>query len=1002
MSEAQWPADGDDSGERPTTPRARTVAPRRRGPLGPTLIALAVIALIATGLAGVWTDILWFRSVGFGQVFTKTLLTKILLGAAGFLIVAGLVFANLFIAYRSRPFYVPQARGNESLEQYREAIEPVRKVALIALPVVLGALAATVASGNWRTFLMWSNQKPFGTQDPHFGRDIAFFVFTVPWLQALIGFLTLALAAALAAAAFTQYIYGGLQLPGRGPSTRAAITQIAILGALIALLRAGSYVVDRYALTTRQSRLMTGITYTDANAVLPTKFILAIASVIVAGLFLAAVFTRSWRLPIIGVGMLVITSVVAGGIYPAIIQSVKVKPSEKSLEAQYLQRNIDATRAAYGVEVAKVDPYQATSEASQGQLRDDADTIPGIRLVDPIVVSPTFRQQQALRSYYAFPDALDVDRYQVNGKEEDVVIAARELTLDGVPESQRNWLNDHTVYTHGFGLVAAYGNKRASDGSPVYAVDNIPPSDTLGEFEPRIYFGEQSPTYSIVGGAEGENPREFDYPDGSAQGQQNNTYAGSGGVRIGSFFRQAAYAIKYREVNFLLSDAVGDHSRILDHRTPLERVQRVAPWLTLDGNPYPAIVDGRVLWIVDGYTTSANYPYSQLESIDVATSDSTTARATSVSAIRAGQVNYVRNSVKATVDAFDGSVKLYAWDEADPVLATWRAAYPGSVQPLSQISGDLMSHLRYPEDLFKIQRMILSRYHVTNADAFYGGNDYWRVPEDPAQEGANALQPPYFLTLAMPDQQRPGFALTTTFMPSGDRQVLSGFLAVDADAGSTAGTKAPGFGTLRLLELPRDSNVKGPGQVQNDINSSNDNSPGFSLTLSQFLNNNRQQGSRVTLGNLLTLPVGGGLLYVQPIYVRADSTSSYPLSRITVAAFGDKLAWSDTLTGALDQLFGGNAGASAGDDNGGTTPPPDNGGTEPPSDAEALATALADMQKAFEEGKAALEKGDFAAYGEAQKRLQAALQRAVKAQPEGGSADLQPSGTPSPSATPTS
>lgn len=994
MSDSQWP-DADDAQERPAPrPARRMPTGRRRGPLVPTLVVLAVLALISTGLAGVWTDILWYRSVNFTGVFTTTILTKILLGVAGFVLVGGLVFASLLVAYRTRPIYVPRTVTNESLEQYREAIEPVRRIALFGIPVILGALGATAASGQWRTYLLWANQVPFGRTDPQFGRDISFFVFTVPWLQTLLGFLTMAVGAALAAAAFTHYVYGGLQLPGRGASTRAAITQVAVLGAVLALLRAGTYVVDRYALSTKQSRLMTGITYTDANAVLPTKLILAIASLVVAGLFLAAIFTRSWRLPIIGVAMLVITSVVVGGIYPAIIQSVRVKPSEKSLEATYLQRNIESTRAAYGLEGVQVTPYQATSEASPGQLRNDAETIPGIRLVDPIVVAPTFRQQQALRSYYAFPDALDVDRYQVNGKEEDVVIAVRELTLDGVPASQRNWLNDHTVYTHGFGLVAAYGNKRASDGSPVFAVSNIPPSTTLGEFEPRIYFGEQSPTYSIVGGAAGDNPREFDYPDGSAQGQQNNTYAGKGGVPIGSFLRQAAYAVKYREVNFLLSDAVGSNSRILDHRTPLERVSRVAPWLTLDGNPYPAIVDGKVLWIVDGYTTSANYPYSQLQNLDAATSDSTTARATSVSALRSGQVNYVRNSVKATVDATDGTVKLYAWDEADPVLKTWMSAYPDTVSPMSSISGSLMSHLRYPEDLFKIQRMLLSRYHVTSSDAFYGGNDYWRVPEDPAQEGANALQPPYYLTLAMPGQKRPGFALTTTFMPTGDRQVLSGFLAVDADAGADAGKKAEGFGTLRLLELPRDSNVKGPGQVQNEINSSNDNSPGFSLTLSQFLNNNRQQGSRVTLGNLLTLPVGGGLLYVQPIYVRADSSSSYPLSRVTVAAFGGKLAWSDTLTGALDQLFGGNAGANAGDDNG--TTPPDTGNQPPQTNDQLLAEALADMQKALDEGKAALEKGDFAAYGAAQQRLQAALERAVKAQPEGGTATVSP--TPSPSA----
>ena len=994
MSDSQWPPDEVPEQPAPSRPARRAMSPRRRGgPLVPTLVVLGALAFLATGLAEVWTDILWYRSVNFSGVFTTTLLTRIGLGAAAFVLVAGLVWSSLYLAYRHRPFYVPQLGANESLEQYRDAIEPVRKVALFAIPGVVGALAATAASGQWRTYLAWVNQEPFGKTDPHFNKDIGFFVFTVPWLQALIGVLTLALGAALAAAAFTHYIYGGLQLPGRGSSTRAAMVHVGVLAALLALVRAGSYLVDRYALATKDAPLMTGIRYTDAHAVLPTKIILAVAALIVALLFVAAIFTHSWRLPMIGVALLVVTSVVVGSVYPAIIQSVKVNPSEKSLEAPYLQKNIEATRAAYGLDRVQVQPYSAATDATAGKLRNDAATIPGIRLVDPIVVPPTFKQLQALRTYYTFPDALDIDRYQIDGKETDIVIGAREISLDGVPAAQRGWLNDHTFYTHGYGLVAAYGNQRKPGGEPVFAVGDLPPANTLGEFEPRIYFGEQSPNYSVVGANPGEAPRELDYPD-SKEEEVKNTYAGTGGVPIGSVLRQAAYAVKYREVNFLLSNAVGSASKILDHRRPLERVQRVAPWLALDGNPYPAIVDKRVVWIVDGYTTSANYPYSQMENLTTATSDSTTARATSVAALRAGQVNYVRNSVKATVDAYDGTVRLYAWDEADPILKTWMKAYPGTVSKTSEISGDLMSHLRYPEDLLKIQRLVLSRYHVTRADALFSGNDNWRVPNDPAQEDRSVFQPPYYLTLKMPGQEAPSFSLTTPFMPSGDRQVLSGFLAVDADAGSQAGTKADTYGTLRLLELPRDSNVKGPGQVQNDINSSNTSSPGFStFPLSVYLNNNRQQGSRVTLGNLLTLPVGGGLLYVQPVYVSASAESAFPLSRVTVVAFGDKLAWSDTLERALNLLFEGESGAPVEDPGTPTTP------TQPQSGEEALAAALAEMKAAFEDGKKALAEGDFAAYGKAQERLQQALDTAIAAAPGGAQLDLTPSGTPSGSAT---
>ncbi|MEP6856061.1 MAG: UPF0182 family protein [Pedococcus sp.] len=1001
-------------GRRPPTLNFR----RRPGPLAPTIFILVALSFLVSIGASLWTEVLWFGSVGYTSVFTTQLVTKVVLFLVGFLITSALVASSLLIAYRTRPIYAPVTAAQQNLDQYREALEPLRKVAIIAVPAVLGLLAGTGAAGQWQTFLLWRNGGSFGTKDPQFNLDLSFFVFTLPWIRFILGFLTMALVMALLAAAFTHYVYGGLQIQTRAErTTRATRTHLAILVAVLVLVRAATYWFDRYSLSVKESSLLTGIRYTDANAVLPTKAILAVAAIMVAGIFVASIWTRSWRLPVVGVALLVITSLVVGNIYPALVQRFQVRPSEKSLEQPYIERNIKATRAAYGIASVQSTPYAATTEASQGQLRNDAETIPGIRLVDPIVVSPTFKQLQSVKSYYAFPDALDVDRYSIDGKVRDTVVAVRELDVNGVPANQRNWLNDHTVYTHGFGVVAAYGNQRTTDGEPVFYERNIPQSGKLGEYEPRVYFGEKSPTYSIVGGAAGTSPREFDYPDNSAAGQKNTTYTAKGGVALSSFPRQAAYALKYREMNFLLSDAVTNKSRLLDHREPLDRVERVAPWLTPDGNPYPAVVDGRIQWIIDGYTTSADYPYSRLTEVGSATSDSVTARSSAVQSIGAGKVNYIRNSVKATVDAYDGSIKLYAWDDKDPVLKAWSKAFSNTVLPMSQISGDLMTHLRYPEDLFKVQRQMLTRYHVTDAASFYGGQDFWEVPEDPAQEQRNVDQPPYYLTLKLPEQPSAKFSLTTTFKPVGDRQVLSGFLAVDADAGSTTGKPSSDYGTLRLLELPKDSQVKGPGQVQNDIGSSNQTSAAFSLTLSQFLNNARQPGSSVTLGNLLTLPVGGGLLYVQPVYVSASSTTAFPLLRATVVAFGNKLAWSDTLDGALDGLFGGNSGATAGDSGtgGGTTPTtPPTGGSTPtptpspsssgPADANALAKALADLQTAYAEGQDALRKSDFAAYGAAQKKLDDAIKRAVAASPKGGSVTVAPSPSatttaPAPSAT---
>jgi hypothetical protein len=725
-----------------------------------------------------------------------------------------------------------------------------------------------------------------------------------------------------------------------------------------------------------------------------------------AGFFLASIWTRSWRLPLIGVGGLVVMAIVVGGIYPALIQSIKVRPSEKSLEAKYIQRNITATRAAYGLDGIKTTTYSATTDVAAGQLRADAATIPGIRLVDPNVVSPTFRQLEGLRQYYQFPDILDVDRYPIDGKVQDAVVAAREINLDGVPSGQRNWLNDHTVYTHGYGFVAAYGNQRTAEGDPVFFSSGLASSAALGEFQPRIYFGEYTLDYSIVGAPTGATKREFDYPDDSGPGgQRNTTYQGSGGVPIGSLFRRAAYAVKYSEPKFLLSDAVNADSRLLDYRTPKERVERVAPWLTLDGNVYPAVVDGRIQWIVDGFTTTANYPNSQLTDLSQDTADSVSQESTAVS-VSSGLVNYIRNSVKATVDAYDGTVRLYAWDENDPILQAWSKAFGGSVRPLSEISGDLMQHFRYPQDLFKVQRQMVTKYHVTDPNSFYGGQDYWRVPKDPTH--ATQDVPTYYQSLAMPDQSAPAFSLTTTFVPSGGasggREILRGFLAVDADAGSTAGQRSPEYGTMRLLETPGASNVDGPGQVENqiEVSTARSASPSEPLNLSQFIAQNRQSGKTLTFGNLLTLPVGQGLLYVQPMYVQASKEGgSFPQIKATVAVFGKQVAWGETLSQALDGLFGGNAGATAADAGAGsgggvvTTP-----GTGTGGDASAYAAAIAAIQQAYDEGQAALRRGDLAGYATAQDKLKAAIAAAAALEPSGTSgSSATPSPSPSPSAT---
>jgi uncharacterized membrane protein (UPF0182 family) len=675
-------------------------------------------------------------------------------------------------------------------------------------------------------------------------------------------------------------------------------------------------------------------------------------------LFFANIVRRSWVLPAAGTALLVVSSVLIAGLYPAAIQNFQVKPSESSKEAPFIQRNIESTRAAYGLEDVTVTDYQATLSTSSGQLANDAATIANIRLMDPNVLSSTFTQLQQIRPYYSFPESLDVDRYTVKGVKRDVVVAVRELNINGNPS--RNWINDHLVYTHGFGFVAAYGNERDADGKPSFTVGDLPPTGTLGKFEPRVYFGENVPDYSIIGGVKTDTPVEFDYPDDtSANGQKNYTYSGSGGVPVGSLLNKLVFALKYQEQRILLSSLINKDSKILFERNPRDRVSKVAPWLTLDGDPYPALVDGKILWIVDGYTTSAGYPYSRQTTLSNATADALTNNSTSIAAQSNRTVNYIRNSVKATVDAYNGTVTLYQWDEKDPVLKTWSKAFPGAITPKSEISKDLMDHIRYPEDMFRVQRDILSSYHVKTAAAFYGGQDFWRVPRDPSTFGGGAsAQPPYYLTLQMPGAKTPSFSLTTPFVPRGGRENLSAFAVVNSDPG-------PDYGKITVLQLPRNTNIAGPSQVASNFEAK----PEVANSLSLL----RRGGSDVVLGNLLTLPVGGGLLYVQPVYVKATSnTSAYPLLQKVLVSFGDQIGYDDTLKGALDQVFGGNSGTNAGN----TTT---NGATGTTTNSS-LANSLASAKKAYADGLAALAKGDFAEYDKAQKRLKSALDAAINAQ----------------------
>ncbi len=960
MSSFQFP--GNPFSQNQGTPRQR----RKLGPAGLTTIAFAVIVVIFLSLSSFYADLLWFRSVSFTEVWRTTLTTKIELFIIFGLISSLFITAFVIFAYRTRPVYAPVEIDN--LERYRGQIEPIRKTVIAAIAFGLFYFAGSSGSRLWETWLQFKNATPFGVKDAQFGKDISFYAFKLPMYQSLLSWAISIVVLTLLISAGVHYLYGGIRPQVREDRTTvAARVQLSVLLGALVLLKAVAYWLDRYNLALKQGKLITGLAYTDVNATLPAKAILAGIAVICALLFFANIVRRSWVLPAAGTALLGISSLLIAGVYPSFIQQFTVKPSESSKEAPYIQRNIDATRAAYGLSNVTVQDYQAVSSTAAGQLANDASTISNIRLIDPNVVSATFRQLQQIKPYYTFPDSLDVDRYTVNGKSRDTIVAVRELNIAGNPV--RNWINDHLVYTHGFGFVGAYANTVDADGKPSFSVGNIPPTNGLGKFEPRIYFGENVPDYSIIGGAKNSAPTELDYPDDtSSNGQKNYTYTGTGGVPMGSMLTRILFAVKYKEQRIVLSNLINSDSKILFNRDPSVRVQKVAPWLTLDGNPYPAIVNGKVLWIIDGYTTSAGYPYSKFTNLATATSNSVTAATNSVAPLADKNVNYIRNSVKATVDAYDGTVTLYQWDTSDPVLKTWSKAFPGTVKPKSEISKALLQHIRYPADIFEVQRDVLGTYHVTTAGAFYGGQDFWRIPSDPSSLGANAgAQPPLYQTMKLPGGKTQDFSLSTAFVPRGGRQNLTALAVVNSDAG-------PNYGKMTVLQLPRSTNIPGPSQVASNFEAKPDVAQALSLL--------RQGGSDVVLGNLLTLPVGNGLLYVQPVYVKATANSAaYPLLQKVLVSFGDQIGFDNNLKSALDQVFGGNSGTTL--NNTGST---SSGGTSSSTTtvlSSSVKSALAAAQSAMKDSQTALKNGDFAAYGKAQDRLKAAISDAIKAQAAG-------------------
>jgi uncharacterized protein len=931
-----------------------------------SLLGVIVTFFLVTLFASIYTDRLWYGSVGYSGVYDKMLWTRVGLFFGFGLVMAASVAANMVIAYRARPFHRPDSPEQTGLDRYRDAVAPIRTLLLVSVAGVIGLFGGVAANGKWRTFLLWVNREPFHTQDPYFHKDAGFYVFTLPWLHFVVGFLIAVLVLSALSAVVVHYLYSGIRLQATTDrmSTTATI-QLSILGGLTLLAKGVGYYLDRFDLVTGSSPTVTGMSYTDQHSVLPARNILVGVALICALLFFVTAWRRAWLLPGVGVSLLVITSILLGLIWPAIVQNFTVNPNKPDKEAPYIAANIAATRAAYDLNAIKI-VQQKASPVSAASVQDLIDETTSVPVVDPSQINKAFQQIQAVYGYYNVNNVLDVDHYPIDGRDRAVVIGARELDPTGIDASNQNWSNLHTVYTHGSGIIAAFANQRAADDLDEsqqieWAQGQDPGQDSLekatGDFQSGIYFGENMlGGYSIVGKAPGAADGEIDL---TASGTQSRTtYAGGGGVGVGGFFHKLMYSIKFGDANFLLSSRVGPQSRVLYYRDPAERVEKVAPWLTLDNDVYPVVEGGHVLWVVDGYTTTDQFPQSERASFSDMTSDAI-GRPPGVRTLPTDQINYMRNAVKATVDAYTGKVTLYAWDESDPILQAWRSAFPGTVLDQDQIPSDLLPHLRYPEDMFKVQRYQYARYHVTDAKDFFQAQKQWQVSPDARQKDEN--QAPVRMFTRDPQTGNETWSLTSSYVPNG-RTNLSGFVSANSDP------TTPDYGAI-TVEQPRDANLPGPAQAFSQLISD----PRITRKTQAFL----LGGANPSYGNVVSVPLSSGLMYVVPVYAERQqtSTSSYLTLRYVMVSYGSKVGIGDTLVNAIADMVGAATPDTGGNNGNNGTPGQNN---QPDKGAMAKAHALLEKaQRDFDAADQALQAGKGAEWVRLNHRARVEVARAL-------------------------
>ncbi len=966
--------------------RAQTDRPRRRrrstGRIG--LIAFGVVAFFGLtslrGVAGFWTTFLWFEELGLTSVWKGVLGTKILLVLVFTAIFFALLFANLVIADRLAPRFRAIGPEDELVQRYRQVVGPHAGKVRLGVSVLFALLAGTGVSAQWHNWLLYRNAVDFGVKDPQFGRDVGYFVFKIPFLSFLVDWAFVAVVIVAVITLVAHYLNGGIRM--QAPMQRVTPqvkAHVSVLLACLALIKAVGYYFQRFELSFSTRGVVDGATYSDVKAQLPALELLVIISIAAALMLFYNIRRKGWALPVIGVGLWALISVVVGAIVPAFIQKFRVEPSELARERVYIERNINATLTALQLDDVEEVPFSYDETLNAAELAANADIVRNVRLWDPLYVKETFQKLQEIRSYYQFND-VDIDRYQLDGRTTQTIVSARELNSADLPS--QSWVNRHLSFTHGFGALVAPANAVTSDGQPNFTLKDIPPSGTPELTQPRIYYGENTGGYAVVK----TKQREIDFQDQQKGTTRFSTYNGTGGVPLSSFFRRAAFALRFAEVNMLISNLITPESRAIFIRDIGDRVRTAAPFLRYDADPYPVVVDGKLLWVQDAYTTTSRYPYAQRGDTD---------RIPDGSGLRVG-FNYARNSVKVVTDAFNGTMTFYVVDDKDPIIKAYQKAFPDLFTPGSEISAELRSHLRYPEDLFRVQTNMYGRYHITDPAEFYNAGDAWDISQDPGNgspavpneattsttavgaapgslvRGAKGKRmDPTYLLLRLPGEDDASFLILQPFVPrsQGDRQQnLSAFMVAKSDPDE--------YGKLKAFVMPRGEQIDGPALV--DARAAADTEISREIT---FLN---QQGSEVKLGNVQVIPIETSLLYVRPLYVQS-SRNPLPEFKRAIVVFGNKAVIGDSLAEALTKIFG--DAPETLEETPGATPPVTVPGQTPPAggpgDAATVQRLLGEAQAAYDAAQTALKAGDLAEY---QKQINLVGDRVKQAQSAAGSA----------------